>query len=84
MFWGGSRPESGEPLTLTPGIAVGTLRIVSSHGKDSDKKHRHDVGDVSHGAVTQERVTLAVQYTLGMCVIGTAILVVYALSAGAL
>jgi hypothetical protein len=56
---------------------------VSSHGKDADKRHRHDVGEVSHGAATQERVTRAVQYTLGLCVIGSAILVIYALSASA-
>ena len=54
---------------------------VSDHDKEADKKHRHDVGAVSHGATSQETVTTAVQYTLAMCVIGTAILVVYALSA---
>lgn len=56
---------------------------MSSHGKDADKRHRHDVGEVSHGAATQERVTKAVQYTLAICVLGSAILVIYALSVSA-
>lgn len=56
---------------------------MSSHGKDAEKRHRHDLGDVSHGAATQERVTKAVQYTLAMCVIGSALLVIYALSVSA-
>jgi hypothetical protein len=56
---------------------------VSSDGKDPNKRHRHDVGDVSHGATSQETVTRAIQMTLAMCIIGTAILLVYALSASA-
>ena len=56
---------------------------MSSHGKATDKPPRHDVGEVSHGAVTQERITKAVQYTLATCVIGSALLVVYTLSVSA-
>ncbi|MCP4445571.1 MAG: hypothetical protein GY811_09550 [Myxococcales bacterium] len=56
---------------------------MSSHGSDSDKRHRHDVGDVSHGAESQEQITRAVQYTLAFCVIASALLVVYALLASA-
>ena len=56
---------------------------MSSHGKDAQQRHRHDVGEVSHGAVTQERITKAVQYTLAMCVIGSALLVVYTLTVSA-
>ena len=56
---------------------------MSSHGNDAEKRHRHDVGEVSHGAATQERITKAVQYTLALCVIGSALLVVYALSVSA-
>lgn len=57
---------------------------MSATGNDSEKRHRHDVGEVSHGAVTHETVTRAIQYTLAMTVIGSALLVVYAMSAAAL
>ena len=60
---------------------VSKLASVSSHDADSNKRHRHDVGEVSHGAASQELVTRAVQYTLAACVIASALLVVYALSA---
>jgi len=56
---------------------------MSSHGKESNLGHRHDIGEVSHGATSQEAITRAVQYTLAVCVIGSALLVVYALSASA-
>ncbi len=56
---------------------------MSSHESDSDKRHRHDVGEVSHGAASQEQVTRAVQYTLAACVIASAFLVIYAFSASA-
>ena len=56
---------------------------MSAKGNDSEKRHRHDVGEVSHGAVTHEKVTRAIQYTLAMTVIGSALLVVYAMSAAA-
>ncbi len=68
---------------MTCGAASASFGFVSSHGSDSDKRHRHDVGEVSHGAASQEQVTRAVQYTLAFCVISSALLVVYALSASA-
>ena len=56
---------------------------MSEPGQDPLKRHRHDVGEVIHGASSQETVTRAVQYTLAICVIASALLVVYALSASA-
>ena len=53
---------------------------MSSEGKDPDKRHRHDVGEVAHGATNQEAITTAIQYTLALCVIGTAALIIYAMS----
>jgi len=54
---------------------------VSSAGKDPNKKHRHDVGEVAHGAATQERTTAAIQSLLALWVVATAALTVYALYA---
>lgn len=71
------------PVPLTRGALLSKLWPVSSHGTDSDKRHRHDIGEVSHGAASQEMVTRGVQYTLALCVIASALLVIYALSASA-
>jgi hypothetical protein len=54
---------------------------VSDAGKDPNKRHRHDVGQVSHGPRSQEALMRGIQYTLGACVIGTIVLLIYALSA---
>lgn len=54
---------------------------MSSEDKDPHKRHRHDVGDVAHGPKSQESITRGIQLTLALCVIATAVLVIYALSA---
>lgn len=46
---------------------------------DSEKRHRHDVGDVAHGAKSQEALTRGIQGLLGLWIIGTAALVVFAI-----
>ncbi len=52
---------------------------MSSGEKDPDKKHRHDVGALDHGPVTTESVTKTIQVILGLSIVGTAALMVYAL-----
>ena len=47
------------------------------------RKHRHDGPDVVHAARSQERTTTAIQFILGVCLVLTAALMLYALlSAG--
>ena len=64
---------------LTTGVAIRQSATVSTDDKDANKRHRHDVGQVAHGAATYEKVTTAVQYTLAVCVLGSMSLVIYAL-----
>lgn len=46
--------------------------------KDPTKKHRHDIGDPDHGPVTTEPTTHAIQGMLGVCIVLSAALAVYA------
>lgn len=50
---------------------------MSARDKDPNKKHRHDIGDVEHGAHSTELVTKAIQIVLGVAVLGSAGLVIY-------
>lgn len=43
------------------------------------RKHRHDGPDVAHGAHSQERTTVALQFILGLAIVITAALMLYAL-----
>ncbi len=43
------------------------------------RKHRHDGPDVAHGAHSQERTVIAIQFILGAAIILTVALVIYAL-----
>lgn len=52
---------------------------VSSEKKDPTKKHRHDIGAVDHGPVSTESTTRAIQALLGIWIVLSAALVVYAL-----
>jgi len=51
-----------------------------AEGKDPDKKHRHDVGDVDHGPLRTERTTKSLQGILGLCIFASAGLAVYAIA----
>lgn len=51
---------------------------VSAEGKDPNKKHRHDVGDVDHGPVRHEGTTRTIQVLLGTTIALSAALAVYA------
>lgn len=46
---------------------------------DPTKKHRHDIGRPDHGAVAVEPVTRTIQVLLGLCIVASAALMVYAL-----
>jgi hypothetical protein len=64
--------------------AVGRLANHSTVGESRGKrKHRHDGPDVDHGAISQEHTTVAIQFILGVAIVLTAALMLYAfLSAG--
>ncbi|HWM85941.1 MAG TPA: hypothetical protein VNO33_08880 [Kofleriaceae bacterium] len=47
-------------------------------GRDPKKKHRHDVGQPDHGAVSTEGMTRSIQGLLLLLIAGSAALVVYA------
>jgi hypothetical protein len=49
---------------------------------DPKKKHRHDVGAVDHGPTSTERTTRAIQLVMGLAILLSAALLVYALLAG--
>jgi hydrogenase maturation factor len=51
----------------------------AASGNDASKKHRHDVGAPDHAAVTTEGVTRTIQVILGLCIVLSAALTVYAL-----
>jgi hypothetical protein len=46
------------------------------------RKHRHDLGHEDHGAVTAEGTTKTIQVLLGLWIVLTLVLVVYALVDG--
>ena len=57
-----------------------TSNTSTTSGKDPDKKHRHDIGAVDHGAHSTERVTRAIQVVLGTTVLASCGLVIYAIT----
>lgn len=48
--------------------------------KDPTKKHRHDVGLVDHGPLSVASTTRSIQALLGMCVVLSAALLIYAVA----
>ena len=46
---------------------------------DPNKKHRHDVGQVDHGAQATEPITRAIQFVLGGAIVASGALLLYAL-----
>ncbi len=48
-------------------------------GKDPNKKHRHDIGAVDHGAVHTERTTKTIQGVLIVSILASTALVAYAI-----
>ena len=46
--------------------------------RDPNKPHRHDVGEVAHGPQTTVFVTTGIQVVLGVTILATAALLVYA------
>ncbi len=55
---------------------------VSKHTGDPNKKHRHDVGAVDHGALSFEHTTRTIQVILGMCIVSSIALVIYGIVQG--
>ncbi len=53
--------------------------VMSSEHKHPKNKHRHDGGDVDHGAIGTAKVTSAIQVLLGATVLASVGLTVYAL-----
>jgi hypothetical protein len=51
---------------------------LSSQGKDPNKKHRHDVGQVDHEPENAEAITRGIQVVLGAIILFTAGIMVYA------
>lgn len=47
--------------------------------KDPTKKHRHDVGEVDHGPESGAEPTRVLQVMLGICIVASAALALYAL-----
>jgi hypothetical protein len=47
-------------------------------GGDPTKRHRHDVGAVDHGPKSTEEITRGIQGVLGLAILGTLALVLYA------
>lgn len=43
------------------------------------RKHRHDIGEPDHAAVSSERVTRALQFLLGAAILATAVLTLWTL-----
>ena len=53
---------------------------MSKSEKDPSKKHRHDIGAVDHGPSSKAETTRAIQVILGMCIVSSAALTIYALT----
>ena len=52
---------------------------MSNPEKDPNKKHRHDVGAVDHGALSAEETTRSIQVILGLCIASCIALVIYSI-----
>jgi hypothetical protein len=48
-------------------------------GGDPTKRHRHDVGAVDHGPVSTAAITRGIQGVLGLAILGTLGLTIYAI-----
>ncbi len=46
---------------------------------EKQRKHRHDGGDVDHGAKSSDGITKAIQFVLGTTVVASAALFLYTL-----
>ena len=70
--------KQGEP-SLDPLLLSWQIRLAmgDSSKLDPTKRHRHDVGDVAHGAYSQEEVTQGIQGLLGLWVVLTLALLVF-------
>jgi len=55
---------------------------VSDNELDPNKKHRHDVGDVDHGPTATERTTKSLQVVMGVSILLSIALLIYAMLAG--
>lgn len=55
---------------------------MSKHPGDPNKKHRHDVGAVDHGALSFEQTTRTIQVILGICIVLSMALVIYGIVRG--
>ncbi|WP_428262564.1 hypothetical protein [Haliangium sp.] len=51
---------------------------MSHEALDPNKKHRHDIGAVDHGAISDAATTRTIQVMLGLLVAASAILTVWA------
>lgn len=58
--------------------AVSSDKHSDRHHKDPTKKHRHDIGDVDHGPATTEPTTRAIQGLLGIFIVASMALTIYA------
>lgn len=54
------------------------------HGRDPEKKHRHDIGEPDHGPISDEATTRNIQVVLGLWIAGSAALTIYAVIQAAL
>jgi hypothetical protein len=61
------------------GHGHGLGRDEDGRPRDPTKRHRHDVGAVDHGARTTEPITRGIQGVLGLAILGTLGLTVYAI-----
>ena len=52
---------------------------MSNQEKDPNKKHRHDIGVIDHGALSPEETTRSIQVILGLCIVSSVALVVYSI-----
>lgn len=59
------------------------MAVSETTGHDPKKKHRHDVGQPDHGAVSTEGVTRAIQGVMFLLIAGSAALAVVALALAA-
>ena len=65
------------PRRDKPGLQSPVEDGVSSQDKDPTKKHRHDIGAVDHGALSDEETTRSLQVLLGLCIVASFALVIY-------
>lgn len=68
---------------MTPRAREGKFPSVSTEvGYESRRKHRHDLGHEDHGPVVAAGTTKAIQFILGMWIVLTVALLMWALVAG--